>query len=119
MLSTVLSIVAILMAFFIVWKIDDMFRSSPSKSANDDNPARACDPRNDSGCKVPKGCQGCTWDWDCKGWSFFGEVACCNNVCVTKGDTIQSCDGYCSENPVECTKDGTSPPPGNYICPGW
>ena len=119
MWANILSVVSILLFLLIVWKLNDMFRSGEIKSANDDDPAKACDPRNSSSCKVPKGCQGCTWDWDCKGWSFFGDAACCNNICVTKNSTMETCDSYCSDDPTVCTKDGTAPPPGNYVCPGW
>lgn len=38
----------------------------------------------------------CVLDTDCAGWSLFGKVACCNNQCVTKDFSVQTCPDYLS-----------------------
>jgi len=80
------SLISVILFFLIVRRINDTLKN---KSAN---------PLN-----IPVGQQGCTWDWDCDGWSLFGDVACCNTMCVQKDYTIQTCDSYCAENPFQCT----------------
>ena len=56
--------------------------------------------RSSSGAKsqvAPGGC--CTFDFECNGWTLFGDVACCDNVCITKDFTLQTCPMACSLDP--------------------
>lgn len=36
--------------------------------------------------------EACTIESDCKGWSVYGEVGCCNNKCVKRAWYGQRCD---------------------------
>ena len=52
---------------------------------------------------IPVGQSGCTVDWDCDGWSLFGDIACCRNTCVEKNYSLQTCDSFCTQDPIVCT----------------
>jgi hypothetical protein len=41
----------------------------------------------------------CTFDFQCAGWSFFGDIACCDSVCITKDYTLQTCRMACALDP--------------------
>ena len=44
----------------------------------------------------------CALDTDCEGWSVFGTTACCNNRCVKKDESVQTCPNFCNNHPNIC-----------------
>jgi hypothetical protein len=54
----------------------------------------------------------CGRDWDCTGWSLFGDVACCAGHCVTKDQSVETCATFCANHPSECESLRGRPPGG-------
>lgn len=69
-------------------------------SASEDCP-QFCGRHPEAKCGLKLG-QTCSFDRDCNNWTIGGDVACCNNKCVIKDETLQTCNSLCSSNPQAC-----------------
>lgn len=90
-----------------------------TKDAASETCPQYCDRHPESKCGTKIG-QSCSFDSDCNGWSIGGKVACCNSVCVTKDQSVETCSGFCSGQPQACgLPSGTQWCVVDSDCPGW
>lgn len=78
-----------------------------------------CERHPEAKCGIKLG-EKCSFDSDCNGWTLNGKIACCNNVCVDKTVSAQTCQDFCSSEPQKCgLPAGVQWCVVDPDCPGW